>query len=100
MPDSENIDASREKFVKHSTLYFDDGDIVLAVQRPRKTRSFLLFRVDKIFLSRYSKTFSDMLTMPASPEGREQYEGAPIVRLVGDDPKAVEVLIQYMYNPA
>lgn len=98
-----NNDERETDFEKHATLYLEDGDIVLSVDRNARESeppNRLLFRVDKIFLSRHSKVFADMFSLPALPNGHELFEEVPIVRLVGDESEGVEDLLKLLYNPA
>ncbi len=77
----------------HEVLWLPDGNVILA------TESFL-FKVHKSILSMQSSVFKDMLdppTVDGSEIGHngawmmpEQYEGLPLVTLVGDKGQDVE----------
>ena len=80
---------------RHDTLYFEDGDIVLSAKDGTDGR--VVFRVDKVILSRHSQVFADMFRLPCAPGVNEEYEGAPLVAL--DDPgDAVEELLGFIYR--
>ena len=92
---------------RSSRLYFPTGDIVLCAASTCSIPGFKderreehYFRVDTVFLSRHSPVFADMLTFPPVADGVEMYDGAPLVRLVGDDASAVRDMLDFMYNPA
>ena len=100
--DSRNLFASDVKVHRTGSLYFPDGDIVLATEGTLFTGEKIarLYRVDKIFLARYSKVFADMFKLPpVSPDACEVYDGAPLVRLVGDDAGGVQDVLRFIYNP-
>ena len=84
--------------VRHPTLYYADGDVVLSTESA--DHKILLFRVDKIFLSRHSKVFAGMFSLPSTPGVHDEYEGAPMVRLFGDDPVGLEDLLKFLYDPS
>ncbi|KAF8121087.1 hypothetical protein EV363DRAFT_1366836 [Boletus edulis] len=71
--------------VKHESLYFMDGNVVLLVPRPDNAR--VLFRVHKSVLSRHSPIFSDMFDVCNPPpttsesEADDFYDGAPLIHL-------------------
>ena len=84
---------------RHPALYFTDGDIVISATS--KDKSFVEFyRVDKIFLSRHSKVFAGMFSLPTAPGVHDEYEGVPMVRLFGDDPVGLEDLLKFLYDPS
>ena len=91
--------------IRHPTLYFDDGDIVLAIDQRKslktKKAADTVYRVDKIFLARQSKVFADMFSLPPGPSGtHEEYDGVPMVRLAEHDPPAFEDVLKFIYNAA
>lgn len=89
-----------DQLERHETLFLDDGDIVLAAsttQRPE--RRTILFRVDKIFLSRYSPIFKDMLSFDPGQGPHDTYDGAPRVNLT-DGAEDLGSLLGAMYNVA
>ena len=101
---SESV-ALAPKAIRHPTLYFGDGDIVLAIElrKSSKTKKATdtVYRVDKIFLARQSTVFADMLKLPPSPSGtNDEYDGVPMVRLVEDYPTAFEDVLKFIYNAA
>ena len=92
--------ASDVKIIKSHSLYFADGDIVLAVECAAEKKRVWLYRVDRIFLARHYMVFADMFKLPSvSPDLRESYDGVPLVRLVGDDVKGAKDVLKFIYNP-
>ena len=90
-----SIDQERE-IIRHPTLYLPDGDVVISVESASVQ---YLFRVDKVFLSRHSKTFAQMFALPEPPTG-EIHDGVPLIPLYGDDPEGIAGLLTFLYNPA
>lgn len=60
--------------------WFDDGNIVLEVERTQ-------FKVYGGLLSKKSDIFTDMLRVPQPSEGQETLDGCPLVRLSDDSAK-------------
>ena len=86
--------------LKHSeSLFLNDGDIVLAAPSSATPRTWLLFRVDKIFLARHSPIFRDMLSFSSGTGPNDTYEGVPRVNLT-DIAEDLELLLAGMYNAA
>jgi len=83
-------------FQKHPSLYFKDGDI--DIRCPSELGPPIMFRVDKVFLSRHSPIFRDMLSLPLTPQ-IETHDGAPLVD-IPDDAQDMEGLLNAVYNPA
>ena len=75
---------------RHSDLWFDDGSIVLCVEKT-------LFRVHRTTLCTHSEIFSDMFSLPRSLD-EHMVEGCPLV-LLPDRACDVEHLLKAMYNP-
>lgn len=91
-----NTGSKCAKEVRHSSLYLEDGDVVLAAaQSPTVT---ILFRVDKVYLARNSPVFRSMFSLPDSPSVNEIYDGAPRVQLT-DDPNDLARLLAALYDP-
>ncbi|TDL26984.1 hypothetical protein BD410DRAFT_783106 [Rickenella mellea] len=81
---------SLRPLVRHPTLWFEDGDIVL-------TTNVTLFRVHRATLALHSPVFADMLSMP-QPEGVETpLDDLPVVELSDKDAEFTH-LLQYFYN--
>jgi len=94
---------------RHNVLWFPDGNVVLATDS-------LLFRVHKSFLSLHSSIFKDMFDLPhvsagdsggsdgvrnmrnATAMARDEYEGLPLVSLVGDKGEEVAHLLRAVYD--
>ena len=96
-PPSPGVD-SRHKIQRHPTIYFPDGDIVLCASN-KASDILRMFRVDKVYLTRNSPVFRDMLSL-ASPPGHghqtETYDGAAVVRLP-DDAEDLASLLTLLY---
>jgi hypothetical protein len=90
---------SRHKFERHSTAYFPDGDIVLCARR-KSFDTLCMFRVDRVYLTRNSSVFRDMLSV-SSPPGHgdtpEMYDGVPVIRLP-DDADDLGNVLGLLYN--
>ena len=86
---------NRRRF-RRGAVFFDDGDIILSVQDEENCQ--VLYRVDTKFLARHSPVFSGMFSLPPAPGVNEELDGVPIVHLT-DDQKALEDLLQFIYNP-
>ncbi len=84
---------------RHETLYFDDGDIVLAAPTRRQPGCTVLFRVDKIFLARHSPIFRDMLSFSPGQGPQNTYDGVPRVDFT-DEAQDLQGLLGAMYNVA
>lgn len=77
-------------FKKHSSLWFDDGNVVLRAQRT-------LFCVHRSMLSRHSDIFRDIFTVPQPPEGSEKFDNKPVVEL-HDSPIELADFLDVLYN--
>jgi len=87
----------------HDKLWYEDGNIQLATDAH-------LYRVHKSVLIKQSTAFKDMFELPNTPPevgeetGRsmvslsEQWNGVPVVRMVGDSDEDVRYFIQALYN--
>ena len=84
------------KTVRHESLYLPDGDVVLAA--PQSPTTTVLFRVDKIYLSRNSPAFRSMFSLPSVPCVNELYDGVPKVQLP-DDADDLARLLAALYDP-
>ena len=96
MPHGHQLDASLQR---HQSLYFDDGDIVLAAHTKRQPASTVLFRVDKIFLARNSPIFRDMLSFSPGQGPQDTYDGVPRVEFT-DEAEDLQGLLGAIYNVA
>ena len=82
------------------TLYFEDGDVALSLEDKDDDGPVTrIYRVDKVLLSRHSSVFAGMFSLPENPGGNEKYDDVPLVPLKGDDPVALEAVLQWMYDP-
>ena len=69
----------------HSSLYFDDGDLVIIASNSSSSPSATIFKVHRTFLIRYSEVFSDMFTVSSETASTETYDGVPFVKVPPDD---------------
>ena len=83
-----------EVFERDPLLYLEDGDFVITATRATDT-VVQVFRVDKVFLTRQSGIFREVLSLPAGDT--DKYEGVPRMHLP-DDAANVRGLIQAMYD--
>ncbi len=84
---------------RHSTLYFSDGDVVLAASTSNGTTpGSQVFRVHKFLLKHHSPTFANMF-LDADAASGESYDGVPMVKLQGDKAEDLALLLNYLYNP-
>lgn len=81
---------------KHPSLYFPDGDIVLSA--PTASGVSLVFRVDRVYLTRNSPVLRDMLS-PASSSHlpTELFDGVQLLRLA-DDAHQLANLLELLYS--
>ena len=99
-------------FEKHSQLYFEDGDVILAAEIPGRADllaapfpfpfpfpipTHQLFRVHKTILAIHSPVFSNMFK-DASPVQTEVHDGLPLVTMVGDSADALAKLLELVYQ--
>ncbi|KAI1787050.1 hypothetical protein LXA43DRAFT_1031003 [Ganoderma leucocontextum] len=88
---------------RHPDLYFEDGDVVLAVKQaptsddePLKN---ILFRVHKFLLKHHSATFFNFFA-DANAAPAEVYDGVPLAEMYGDKAEDFALLLSYLYNPS
>lgn len=99
VPD-ETIDVPNPGPERHSTLWYEDGNVVLS------TNSYL-YRVHKSILSRQSTMFKDMFQVSGDAEGDSkggvglkpvEYEGVPLVALSDDSDEDVFSFLSTLYD--
>lgn len=87
------------KIERDPTVYFPDGDIVLCALT-KASDALQLFRVDRVYLTRNSPVFREMLSL-SSPPGHghttEMYDGATVMRLP-DDADDLGNVLSLLYN--
>ncbi|KAI0714930.1 hypothetical protein C8Q76DRAFT_728758 [Earliella scabrosa] len=85
---------SDEQTRKDAELWFEDGNVVVIAQQTA-------FRVHRGVLSRHSKTFGDVFTLPQSPDpgAIETMDGCPVVR-IPDSSHDFKHLLHAMYDGA
>ncbi|KLO07734.1 hypothetical protein SCHPADRAFT_859799 [Schizopora paradoxa] len=89
------------KLKQHETLWFEDGNIVLATD-------VHLYSVHRGVLAKNSTVFKDMLDLPnvggtldAEAEGvgnGDSWEGKPLVRMVGDSDEDISNILMALYD--
>ncbi|KAI1787048.1 hypothetical protein LXA43DRAFT_740426 [Ganoderma leucocontextum] len=92
---------------RHPDLYFEDGDIVLAVKQTGTPESddseeppqYTLFRVHKFLLRHHSATFVNFFA-DANAAPTEVYDGVPLAEMHGDKAEDFALLLKYLYNPS
>jgi len=83
------------KGVRHPKLYFADGDIVLSSDSPDRVTTF--YRVDRLYLSRQSVVFEEILCVPTSLPPEETYDGVAWVRMP-DTTEELDKLLSAIYD--
>ena len=85
---------SDEQLNKDAELWFEDGNVVVVAQQTA-------FRVHKSLLSRHSKTFGEVFTLPQSPDpgAIETMDGCPVVR-IPDSSHDFKHLLHALYDGA
>ena len=87
------------KVIKHSNLWFLDGNIILQTTSPSGDEIHF-FRCHKSVLSKHSVVFADMF----EPGGyvcvrrSEEYEGVPVIS-IPDASADVDALLSMLYDP-
>lgn len=89
--------AALDAAVRHESLYFADGDLVVATETNTVEQRTVLFRVHTVILAQHSPVFRDMLSFSRDGAGAETYDGVPLVRFqdLADD---VAALFDTFYN--
>ena len=82
-------------FVRHPTLYFADGDVTLCAAK--SCGVLQAFRVDRVYLSRNSPVFREMLSPASAHNMTELFDGVPLLRLA-DDADELASLLELLYN--
>ncbi|KAI1782984.1 hypothetical protein LXA43DRAFT_848584, partial [Ganoderma leucocontextum] len=87
----------------HPDLYFQDGDVVLAVKQApmsdEEPRNYTLFRVHRFLLKHHSATFANLFA-DANAAPTEVYDGVPLAEMHGDKAEDFALLLSYLYNPS
>lgn len=83
---------------KHSSLWYDDGNIILISFTADKSRH-VLFRIHKSILAEQSAVFAGMFSLPDSMDNYVYgVEGVPSVSMT-DDAEDIEILLSILYHP-
>ena len=87
------------KVIKHSDLWFLDGNIILQTTSPSEDEIHL-FRCHKSVLSKHSVVFADMFELGGYVCVRrsEEYEGVPVIS-IPDASADVDALLNMLYDP-
>ncbi|EJD04850.1 uncharacterized protein FOMMEDRAFT_80660, partial [Fomitiporia mediterranea MF3/22] len=90
---------------RHSSLWFDDGNVILLASTNQLDPPGLLFRIHKSVLSKHSEVFRDMFTLPTSEDRghstedqNETYDGTALIRMP-DTAEQIEAMIKAFYEP-
>ena len=84
-------------YVRHPSLYFDEGDIVLTAEIRGDLRQ--VFKVHRSFLCHYSEPFRGMFSVVAQDQSEERYDSVPLVDMPAEDAAAdVAALLEVMYK--
>ncbi|KAH7924127.1 hypothetical protein BV22DRAFT_1035560 [Leucogyrophana mollusca] len=93
--------SSLTTLIQIADLYFDDGNIVVFVDRDLEATA--VFRLHKSILASQSAVFADLFSLPApskdTVESNEMYDGVPVVRM-HDNAKDIEGLFRALYCPS
>lgn len=84
------ISSSVDEMTRHSSLWFDDGSVILVCQN-------VGFRVHRSTLSSHSSVFADMFRVP-QPIEDTSIEGCPVVR-IPDGADEISCLLNALYQP-
>ena len=88
--------APKELVTRDQALYYPTGDLVVSARTPGG--GLHLFRVHAAVIGQLSPIFGDMLKLPSGNDGREMFDGVPLVHF--PDPVAdVGELFRSFYNP-
>lgn len=87
--------ADEQPGLRHPTLYYEDGDVVLSSDSVDQITTF--YRVDKIILSRQSIVFQEMFALPMIPTPGEMYDGVAWVRMP-DSTEELALFLEGLYS--
>lgn len=96
MPELDDLESqqpleNKSLFQRHPKFYFDDGSIILDVERTH-------FRVHQSVLSRQSELFESMFSLK-QPDNAQRVDGCLYVELVGDSVQDMEEFLGTLYDP-
>lgn len=94
--DSDDVEIVPQ-IIKHKSLYFQDGNIILSVPHENADEVHL-FKCHKSVLAKHSLVFADMFELAQDWDESEEHDGAPSVTLP-DSWKDVESLLHLLYDP-
>ena len=89
-PCAESVSIGSDPAIRHESLWFDDGSVVLSVERT-------LFRVHHSVLCVQSEIFADMFRIP-QPSDEATIEGCAVIRLPDKAADFVD-LLKAIYEP-
>lgn len=96
-----NPTGTRPNQIRHPTLYFPDGNIVITAVNLEGNE--VLFRIFKSVLSVQSPVFEHMFSTPQAASSstfdpNEWYEGVPLVRMP-DTLADIERILKVLFDP-
>lgn len=74
----------------HAVFWLEDGNVILVAEN-------MGFRVHRTILSMHSAFFRDMFSLPQPQTPGGFIEGCPDVRMVGDTPEDIALMLRVMY---
>ena len=84
---------------QYHTYLAPDGDVVLSLRGQEGFKGRILYRVDKVILSRQSPVFAGLFSIPYDGSVNEELDGLPVVRL-DDGFEAMGRLLRFLYDPS
>ena len=93
------MDPSTYEETQYRTDLAPDGDVFLSFSGPEGSKGRILYRVDKVILSRQSPVFAGLFSIPYEGSVNEEFEGLPVVRL-DDNFEPMERLLRFLYDPS
>ncbi len=92
-----------QDYVRDADLWVEDGNIIIAATdandpESTKGKTTYVFKCHRSLLSKQSKVFEGLLSIPPSAEAQDMYDGLPLVALP-DTYADVKRVLQYLYEP-
>ena len=84
---------------QYHTHLAPDGDIVLSLRGPEGSTGRILYRVDKVILSRQSIVFAGLFSIPYDQAVNQKFDGLPLIAL-DDEFEPMGRLLRFMYDPS
>ena len=83
---------------QYHTHLAPDGDVVLSLRGPEGSTGRILYRVDKVILSRQSIVFAGLFSFPCNQAVNQKFDGLPLIAL-DDEFEPMGRLLRFMYDP-